>query len=227
MAKKAEVQSLDYDFSKLILLHKKVAGRYKQYETQLASLPPLDVLNELRYALRAIIELLEFIQNKGEQKDEKFKHAEERAHHALLCAYNDLVDGLFIDLTDFIAEVTKNYIYASVQVLGERRIEIIEFLNDVGDKIVESRRKSNADERYRIYDETLYDEWFEKLIGYKKFLFETALPEIASFHEQREQERIQREEEVDTHKKYMKNSLFVAGISVLFGLIGIIVAIFK
>ncbi len=85
------------DFDRIIVLHNKLAQRLKQFEGVTKNSPPREVLNEYRYACRALMEALELQSN---PQNDDFKHAEAKAYHALLNAYHDLVDGLNISLID-------------------------------------------------------------------------------------------------------------------------------
>ncbi len=150
----------------IVSLHGKLAERIKQFETNLDLYPPTEVSNELRYALRAVVEILE-IDGSDTQVDD-FEHACQKAYHALLCAYHDLVDGLAIHITISLDELNAKYLEESVVVLGARRSDIIELLNEINEKIARSRK--NPKERKKIYDEELYDKYFQKLLGYRKLL---------------------------------------------------------
>ena len=104
-------------------MHAKIAERLKEYELELGTYPG-DVVNELRYALRAILE----IEQRRMQPDKDEKHLsdlEERAYHALLCAYHDLVDGMVVDLV-LVKEhlLGRKYYEATYFVLGQKVIDI-------------------------------------------------------------------------------------------------------
>lgn len=77
----------------LVAQHNALAERFKLYEQQVGELPPVEVLNELRYALRAAIE---FISQRDAPRDHTEREREllARMDHALKCGYHDLIDGL-------------------------------------------------------------------------------------------------------------------------------------
>ena len=45
------------DVTEITRLHNVVAKCFKEYEQRIGRLPPVEVLNELRYALRAMVEI--------------------------------------------------------------------------------------------------------------------------------------------------------------------------
>jgi len=75
----------------LIDLHDELACRLKEYEHRAGKCPPIDVLNELRYAFRGVIEL--------HSETKSVEEANQHIGHALRCAYHDLVDGILIELS--------------------------------------------------------------------------------------------------------------------------------
>lgn len=174
----------------LVSLHGKLAERIKQFETTLDIYPPTEVSNELRYALRAVVEILEL--NTSNAQADDMEHAVQKAYHALICAYHDLVDGLAIHITITLDELRDKYLEESIVVLGAKRREIIEFLNEVNEKIALSRK--NPKERKKIYDEELYDKYFETLLGYRKLLTGKVIEDVVNLHlnneEKRKQERL-------------------------------------
>lgn len=194
------------DIKKIIDLHRKLEGRIKQYETSLDLYLPVEVSNELRYALRAIIETLDL-----DDQSENLEHLKERAYHALLCAYHDLVDGLAIHISLTLDELRKNYLEESVYILGQKRQEIIEFLNDVNDKIVYSRE--NPKKRRNIYEQDLYDNYFLKLLEYKKLLTGRLVEDVVNLNLKKQKEK--------KNEKYK----YLAGI--LLSVVALAVAILK
>ncbi|MEW7986873.1 MAG: hypothetical protein AB2805_04250 [Candidatus Thiodiazotropha sp.] len=56
----------------------------------------------------------------------------------------------------------------SIIILGDRRAEIIDFINEVNEQIALSRKLPR--ERKKIYDENLYDGYFNKLLEYRRLL---------------------------------------------------------
>lgn len=160
----------------IVALHGKLAKRMKQFESNVETYPPLEVANEIRYALRAAMEIIEQLTGENEPNQNDLDHAMQKTNHALLCAYHDLVDGLVLDITATLKEIKDKYLEESIAVMGNRRQEIIDFINKVEDKTAESRESPR--ERKRIYDEVLYDQYFEQLIDYKKWLVGSVLEDV-------------------------------------------------
>lgn len=202
---------MDKKLTRIIELHAKLARRVKEYDQILDSFPPIEVLNEIRYALRAILELWE-INNQAEVDEHAFAHAEERTYHALLCAYHDLVDGLVIDLTVEMKEMTEEYPEAAYDVLGSLRVEILDAINEVEEKIAVSREKLR--ERKKIYEEELYDGWFTQLLKYRKQIARTVFPEVVKKHSLLEEQRRK-------SRAYNRFMTLIAIIGVLIGIVGI------
>lgn len=177
-----------------------------------------DVLNEFRYTLRALIEILELFENNSideEKKKADFEHAEEKVHHALQCAYHDLIDGLHEDTTTM-ADLTNNYLEETILVLGDKRMEIIDTLNDISEVIVKSRE--NPSERYKIYDEELFDKWFITLMNHRRYLYGSATQDIITLHNKREATRL------DNIKKERKQTI-LTWLGITIGIIGILIGI--
>lgn len=153
-----------------------LAKHFKEYEQEVGRLPPVEVLNELRYALRASIELLNL--QAGPQSD-RGTELKARIHHALLCAYHDLVDGLVISIPRMLDELRLRFPKSSREVAGPRMIEIMAHVKSAEREIADARGK--PDMRHQIY-EHLYSKWFGELLGDYAFLRE-AQTEIAAHHE--------------------------------------------
>lgn len=161
--------------SRIIEVHSKLARRAKEYEQVISLFPPTEVLNEMRYALRGLIEL--WVLDHQEDVDQQaFAHAEQKTYHALICAYHDLVDGLVMDITASMTRMTEEFPEAAYEILGSLRVEIIDAVNEVDEKIAASREDTTL--RPGIYEEFLYDQWYDKLLNYKKTLRRTVHPEI-------------------------------------------------
>ena len=156
----------------IIKLHTKLAEKVKNYEQVTSKFPPIEVLNEIRYALGAAIQLL--ASNEISNKE----HLLENLYHALIFAYHELLDGLHIEVTYFINEIDKTEIKHVLLALGEKRFEIAELLEKVGELIAKSR--VNPDKRYENYDSVLYEEYFEKLLKIKKDVAAHYLPTLDS-----------------------------------------------
>lgn len=198
------------DIKKIVELHGKLEGRIKQFETTLDIYLPTEVSNELRYVLRAVMEVIE-IEKLNDYQQSDLDYALQRAYHALICAYHDLVDGLAIHITLTLDRLRLEYLEESIVVLGSKRQEIIEFLNEVNDKIAYSRE--NAKERRGIYEEDLYENYFSTLLEYKKFLSGRLIEDVVNLSLQKEQD------------KKIENRKYMAGFSI--SLIALSVAIYK
>ena len=138
-------------------LHNRLARRFKEYEQTVGHLPPIEVLNELRYALRASIELL------GTQAEdaELTSKLMARIEHALFCAYHDLVDGLVIEVPSVLDQLRLEFPVSAGQVAGTRFIEIMSHVKAARDVIATTR--GDPQSRACGY-EALYEEWFGKLL---------------------------------------------------------------
>lgn len=165
------------DYYHITKLHSKLSERIKTYESKFANELPTEVLNEIRYALRADMEI-EAERLKPEPCQDTIDHVLERLNHALLCAYHDLLDGVVMDLTLYLHEIVKTRADAAIHILGPKRIEILSDINEITDIIAESRAKLSG--RPEVY-EKLYDEWFGKLLDHRKYLNEDALEEIIRY----------------------------------------------
>lgn len=205
----------DKKLTRIVELHKKLARRIKEYEQATGDFPPMEVLNELRYALRAFLELWE-INNQAEPDEQAFAHIEQKIYHALLCAYHDLVDGLVIDLTAEMRKLTEEYPEAARDILGSSRIEILDLINQVEEKVVASRGKPS--ERKEIYEEELYDNWYTKLLEYRKQITRTILPEVADKHNLLEEQR----RKSNTRNRFM---MLVGIMGVLLTIVGIVLTL--
>ena len=171
------------DYRKIVSLHAKLCKRIKQFETAFPSkAPPPEVAAELRYALRAEMETREEELKETPDKT-RISEAMARTHHALLCAYHDLLDGVVIDLTNFFEEIIQGRLEAAIQVLGTQRLQILSDVDEVTELIAESR--GNLENRPDIYDTRLYDEWFEKLLSHKKLLSRKAIEDIITIDRKR------------------------------------------
>ena len=135
------------DVSEFVRLHNLLAERIKEYEQAVGRLPPIEVLNELRYALRAAVELLADPSNESDRVLE----LRARIHHALLCAYHDLVDGLVIEIPKLLDDLRLKYPISSREVAGPRLIEIMSHVKDARNTVKEAR--GNPDMRRETYEE--------------------------------------------------------------------------
>lgn len=151
----------------LIDLHNQLSGRLKEYEQHTGKSPPIEVLNELRYAFRAAIEL----HNSSDVEDGLLL---QRIRHGLHCAYHDLVDGILIELSRQLDAAIENYPEATIRILGDKRMEILNDINRVEEKIAGSRQ--NPEKRMDVYEE-IYDD-FPVLAQHLRFFDQVALPDI-------------------------------------------------
>lgn len=197
------------EIHEIIGLHGKLAKRIKQFESSLEIYPPKEVLNELRYALRAVIELLEC--NIAGVTGDDFDHAIQKSHHALLCAYHDLVDGMAIHVSLSLDKLSEDYLEESIVVLGSKRLEIIDFLNELNEKVATSREQPRT--RKKIYEEEIYANYFDKLLEYRKFISGKVIDDIVNLYL--------------SNQKKNKKILYLAVGSIVFGILGIVIALFK
>lgn len=80
-------------FDQIIELHDEISKRYKEFETTTGNLPPVVILNELRYALRALVRILKLSPIDPDLNEEKkemlIKHFRKRcmdyAMHTMIC----------------------------------------------------------------------------------------------------------------------------------------------
>lgn len=211
----------DKDVRNILELHKKVVERFKEFETTDGETPPIVVLNELRYALRASMKLLAlatFADLSTEQEETLHKSIQE-THHALRNAYHDLVDGLLIQISRMMDDLIRKYPVASVNVLGDRRLEILKDVNKIEAKIVNSRGQGM--DREQIYDEEIYGKWFEKIVEHYQFVDQVALLEVI-----REHDRLEAEDKSKTRRFLLNIVLTIFGIvvTVVVGILGIVLA---
>lgn len=165
--------------------HNAFAERFKLYEQQVGELPPVEVLNELRYALRAAIE---FISQQGAPRDHTEREREllARMDHALKCGYHDLIDGLVIELVGFVDNLITDHPTSTYEVAGSR---ITDIRHDIGEiERVNSKSRGDPDNRAAIYEKELYDRWFETLLGHRGYLVRTARPAVLRRQEEMDQE---------------------------------------
>ena len=167
---------MSVDIAELTSLHDTLARRLKEYEQATGELPPVEVLNEIRYALRAALELLAVKEGLTPAGDSSEAELSVRILHALKCGYHDLVDGLVILIPGIIDGLRQSFPESAYDVIGERMIRIRQDVRQAETLIAESRGKPAA--RQSIYDQKLYDEWFAKLLEHIRFLKEAG-PVIA------------------------------------------------
>lgn len=214
-------------FSKRIIpLHKRISKRIKEYELEINGYPPRETSNEMRYSLRAVIDILILYSTNDDPEIDELHQAEERAYHALLCGYHDLVDGLFQDIIGILSEILIHYEKDFIQEFGDKRSEIYSFVNEVKSKIVNSREETNC--RRKIYDEVIYEDYFQQLLEYRKYLMEMALPHLIErdLRSEEEQKKLvsDRQElknindkldvELSEARKDRKIAYWIAGISI-------------
>ncbi|KAI9134988.1 hypothetical protein [Acaryochloris sp. CCMEE 5410] len=217
-------------------LHKKLGTRYKEYETTDGEFPDIVVLNEMRYALRAAIKLLDqaSFEHLSDEDRQRYDTSVQELHHALRNAYHDLVDGLLIQITRTMDALIEKYPVAAVNVLSQKRLEILEDLNKVEQLIAQSR--GDGLNRQKLYDEEIYDGWFETIIKHYKFIDQVALDEVIREHDRIEEEkaaeqarieaeqaRKKKEEEAETRKFWLFIVLAILGIAV--STLGVVIAI--
>ena len=193
----------------LLDLHKKLAIRYKEYETVDGEIPPVVVLNEMRYALRACVKLLNlasFTHLEGQELAD-FQTSLQEANHALRNAYHDLVDGLLIQISRLMDRLLDDYPAATVSVLSEKRMEILADINEVERSVAESR--GDGAKRKQLYELEIYEQWFAKLLTHYKYVDQVALTEII-----REDQRLAAAALSEKRKHHLNIGLTLLGITV-------------
>jgi hypothetical protein len=212
---------LQKNINEITELHTKLAIRFKEYETTDGELPPLVVLNEMRYALRAVIKLLKqasFSHLSTDEEKDDFDTSCQEAKHALRNAYHDLVDGILIEISARMDELVEEYPIATKNVLGEKRLEILNDMNEVERHVATSRGEGHK--RKDLYDDKIYGEWFNKIISHYKFIDQVALLEII-----KENERIEENKRIEKYKSVIAYAIGIAGLVV--GIVGILIAVLK
>lgn len=167
---------MSVDVTELTRLHNALARRLKEYEQATGEFPPIEVLNETRYALRAALELLAVKEGSIPGGESSEAELSVRILHALKCGYHDLIDGLVILIPGIVDGLRQSFPESAYDVIGERMIGIQKDVRQAQALIAESRGKPAA--RQSIYDQNLYDEWFAKLLEHVRFLKEAG-PVIA------------------------------------------------
>ena len=184
---------MSVDITELTSLHNALARRLKEYEQATGEFPPVEVLNEIRYALRAALELLAVKEGPIPEDDSSEAELSARILHALKCGYHDLIDGLVILIPGIIDGLRQNFPESAYDVIGEELIQIQKDVRQAQALIAESRGKPA--ERQSIYDRKLYDEWFAKLLEHVRFLKEAG-PVIAQ-HENAKDQATRRERAIN------------------------------
>lgn len=169
----------------LVAQHNALAERFKLYEQQVGELPPVEVLNELRYALRAAIE---FISQRDAPRDHTEREREllARMDHALKCGYHDLIDGLVIELVGFVDHLITDHPTSTYEVAGSRITDIQHHIGEI-ERVI-SKSRGDPDNRAEVYEKELYDRWFETLLGHRSYLVRTAKPAILRRQEEKDRE---------------------------------------
>jgi hypothetical protein len=163
-------------------LHHKLAEKIKRYEQVIQTFPPIEVINETRYALRAAIEFI--VSDPG-----KKAHATQKLYHALICAYHDLLDGLNVEIVYTLDELKNKKTHYLIQAMGDKRIEINQLIENVSTLIAKAR--ANPAKRFQYYDKDLYENYFESLLQVKKYITEEVLPTIAKIEQESKKEKYQ------------------------------------
>ena len=153
----------------LVAQHNALAKRFKLYEQRVGELPPVAVLNELRYALRAAIEFIA-LQDAPTAHTEREQELIVRMDHALKRGYHDLIDGLVIELVGFVDNLITSHPKSAYEVAGSKITDIQHDVGEIEQVISESR--GNPDRR--AYEKELYDRWFETLLAHRSYLVRTA-----------------------------------------------------
>ena len=199
---------MSVDITELTSLHNALARRLKEYEQATGEFPPVEVLNEIRYALRAALELLAVKEGPIPESGSSEAELSARILHALKCGYHDLIDGLVILIPGIIDGLRQSFPESAYDVIGEELILIQKDVRQAQALIAESRGKPA--ERQSIYDRKLYDEEFAKLLEHVRFLKEAG-PVIAQ-HENAKDQATRRERLIN-----MKNAIAVGMVTMMIG----------
>lgn len=153
--------------------------------------------NDLRYALRASIDLLKFAKFANEKEAQKYLSHLITSIHIL---YNDLLDYTNNFVLSYIEEdVYKNYPAKIVSVTAKEEISyLINIADEINTLIAESRH--NRLERITIYENIYQGKFLLLLDGYKKLLKKVVI--------------IRELSDTSTKDKYISYSLAIAGIVV-------------
>lgn len=156
------------DIVEITNLHNLFCKRLKEYEQATDEFPPIEVLNEIRYALRAALELLAAKEGlTSPEGDSSEDELAVRILHGLKCGYHDLVDGLVISIPEIMDGLRQSFPESTYDVIGEQMVRINSDVRQVQKLIAESR--GNPVARRSIYVQ-VYDEWFAKLLKHLQFL---------------------------------------------------------
>lgn len=126
------------DVRDLAAQHDALTERFKLYEQRVGQLPPVEVLNELRYALRAAIEFIT-LRDAPNPSAEREQELIARMDHALKCAYHDLIDGFVIELTESLANLLQTYPTSTYAVVGGKVADIRRDIDEIQKVISQSR----------------------------------------------------------------------------------------
>lgn len=189
----------------VIKLHRELANNIKKYETTINKNLPKEVLNELRYSFRSLIDYLD---SEHTEENSNQYHLT-RSHYALLCAYFDLVDGLVIEINSFMKNIIEKYPEESIQVINNFSI-IYNYMENINNKISSSRGVSQ-EEKIIIYQEI------------NNFDFDT----IADHYKELERSEVLIHKLYNQKNKHRKISYFIGISGLIIGAIGILVAILK
>lgn len=201
------------DITELTNLHNAFEKRLKEYQQATNEFPPIEVLNEIRYAFRAALELCAakegLTPREGDSSEDELIV---RILHALKCGYHDLVDGLAISIPKIIDELRRSFPESTYDVIGKEMIQINIDVRQVEALVANSR--GNPAERRSIYVK-VYDEWFAKLLKHLQFLKESGLV-IA----QREKEKDKAEKE--RRKAEQRRQWINVAIGVVIMIVGVV-----
>jgi len=197
------------DVPSLTTVHNNLAKRIKEYEQRTREFPPVEVLNELRYALRAALELCLLVDSSDVDQNRRGELVQ-RINHALLCGYHDLVDGTVVETVRIIDKLIADY-PGTYDVAGERITQIHHVAKTVEEKIAESR--GEPAQRKRIYASEVYEQWFDSLVDGLAYIKHIAVPLIVK-HDDRQRKR-------ETRNR------IVAWLGVAVGIVGMAIAVFQ
>ena len=180
------------DIISIINFHGNLSKRIKQYEHSTNQYPPENVVNELRYSLRAAMELLRlysYPNNKNLEFTSSPDCAEaiDKLKLSLEIAYCDLLEVLTIDVTDSLAKLRDNYWEETIAVLGSQSRDILELIGKLNKEISETRANPSA--RTSTYQK-LYEQHFDSLLSHNQYLKGDALDQIMRLYKKNKNKQL-------------------------------------
>lgn len=181
----------DY-YNVVINNHNKLSKAMKDVENEITGELIFPVINEIRYAFRAVIDLLS-LDNSTYSSNSTIKDLEEkkidafhRCDKALIFAYHDLLDCSILSIKIFIDQTKEEYTLGLILEIfsSDKYKEFTNLISTIDDKISNTRGDRNI--RTEIYADLMEsDDYFRKLLVlYRNF--KESLTTIALLKSERE-----------------------------------------